>query len=290
LENLIVSRVLIAGCGYVGSALADRLIEAGHEVWGLRRSAARLPQGVKPIYANLNDLDSLEGLPSPLDYVVYSAGASGFDEAAYRRVYVDGAVKLLEAMRRQGIAPKRFLYTSSTGVYAQQDGSWVDENSPTKPTNFSGEILLEGEAVVLETEFSSVIVRLGGIYGPGRTRLVDAVRDGSARINEGTPQYLNLNHRDDCAAALEHLMTLEKADSIYLTVDSYPVDRSELLRWTAERMGLPEPETIPATTTPRGRQGGNKRCKNDRLLATGFQHAYPSFKEGYAPILEPSEA
>ncbi|MDP7640636.1 MAG: NAD-dependent epimerase/dehydratase family protein, partial [Candidatus Hydrogenedentes bacterium] len=124
-----MSRVLIAGCGYVGSALAERLVKAGHEVWGLRRAAARLPRGVNPIFANLNELAPLEGLPSPLDYVVYCAGASGHDEAAYRRVYVDGTVKLLEAMRRQGIVPKRLLYTSSTGVYAQQDGSWVDEDS-----------------------------------------------------------------------------------------------------------------------------------------------------------------
>ncbi len=255
----------------------------------MRRAAARLPRGVNPIFANLNELAPLEGLPSPLDYVVYCAGASGHDEAAYRRVYVDGTVKLLEAMRRQGIVPKRLLYTSSTGVYAQQDGSWVDEDSSAEPASFSGQILIEGETVALEADFSSVVVRLGGIYGPGRTRLIDAVRDGTARVTEGgPPQYLNLNHRDDCAAALEHLMTRDNADSIYLAVDSHPVDRSELLVWTATRLGLPRPKSVPATGGVRPRQGGNKRCKNSRLLATSFEHRYPSYKEGYASILEAS--
>src|SRR5690606_26975911 len=111
---------------------------------------------------------------------------------------------------------RRFAFTSSTGVYGQSDGGWVDETSPAEAQGFSGRWIREGEKLLEASPCETVSLRLGGIYGPGRARLIGTVRDGSAVITDGPPRYLNLNHRDDCAAALEHLLFLDNPAPVYL--------------------------------------------------------------------------
>ena len=109
-----MARVLIAGCGYVGSELGTRLAADGHEVWGLRRDVSRLPSDVRPLAADLSRVESLGVIPSDIDFVFYTAGASGGDERAYREVYLDGVGRLLDALAQQGERPRRFFFTSST--------------------------------------------------------------------------------------------------------------------------------------------------------------------------------
>ena len=177
------SRVLVAGCGYVGTALGELLAGQGHEVWGLRRSRMEASPFIRSIEADLAVASSLESLPGNLDFVFYTAAAGGFEEGRYKSVYVDGLSNLLEALERGGHRPRRVFFTSSTSIYAQSDGGWVDEDSPTEPGAFSGRRMLEAERLLLAGPFPATAVRLAGIYGPHRRRLIDTVRTGPCSEN-----------------------------------------------------------------------------------------------------------
>ena len=208
-----MARILIAGCGDVGATLGQSLSAAGHEVWGLKRRPANLPPGIRPLAADLTEPATLNALPPVLDAVVYSAAAAGFGEAAYRAAYVAGVQNLLDALRRAGQQPHRLLFASSTSVYAQHQGEWVDEDSPAEAEGFSGRCIRAGERLMWDGGWPAVAVRFGGIYGPGRTRLIDSVRAGTAARPAGPPLYTNRIHRDDCARVLEHLLFAAGAGS-----------------------------------------------------------------------------
>lgn len=278
-------RTLIAGCGYVGRALAGRLQAAGHTVWGLSRTPDGLPAGVRPFAADLTDPATLDGLPPRLDAVVYCAAAGGFSDERYRSLYVDGPRHLLAVLERQGQSPRRLLFTSSTGVYGQRDGSWVDEASPAEAEQFSGRRVRQGEKLFLGGPFPAVIARLGGIYGPGRTRLVDRVRRGEAMCHDGPPRWTNRIHRDDAAGAIAHLLALPAPQPIYDVVDREPADLCTVLRWIADRLGVEPPRTEPEDATDNRRRRSNKRVSCDRLTASGYTHLYPTFREGYAEMI-----
>ena len=280
-----MAHILIAGCGYVGTALGMRLAAAGHVVWGLRRSAEGLPSGLHCVAADLTAPATLQDLPPALDVVFYTAAPNGADDAAYRAIYVDGLRHLLEALVRQRQSPRRVLFTSSTAVYAQSTGEWVDETSPAEPRHFTGSRVLEGERLLLDGPFPATIIRFGGIYGPGRTSLLERVRQGLAPCRDGPPLYTNRIHRDDCAGALHHLMSLPLPESLYIGVDHESADQCEVLRWLAAQLGAPAPrvEALPGTDTRRHRT--NKRCRNAKLVASGYVFRYPTFREGYAALL-----
>lgn len=274
--------VLIAGSGYVGSALALKLDESGHRVYALRRSAASPGGAVLPLRADLTTGEGLAALPEQLDTIFYTIAADEFSEAAYRAAYVDGLQRLLGALKSP---PRRLIYTSSTGVYAQDGGEWVDECSETRPARFSGQILLQGETVARESGVSAIVARLGGIYGPGRTRIVDSVRAGTAYALADRVQYLNLIHRDDCAGVLAHLMELAAPEAVYNAVDCSPVERGELIAWLAARLNVPVPPRRPATEAPDPQRGGNRRISNARLIASGYSFLYPDCRAGYAALI-----
>jgi len=277
-----VARILIAGCGYVGSALAASLVRDGHEVWGLRRRIAALPDGVHPIEADLALASSLSGLPPELDFVFYLASPAGADDALYRAAYVEGVGNLLDALESAGQRPQRVFFASSTAVYAQRAGEWVDESSSTEPRHFSGRRLLEAEQRLADGCPAATVVRFGGIYGPRRTRLVERVRTGAASYHADPPRYTNRIHRDDCVGVLRHLMQLEAAAERYLAVDCEPAPEKTVLDWLAGTLGAPPPRRAE-TDDPAAR--GNKRCRNARLLGSGYSFRYPTFREGYAAVL-----
>jgi nucleoside-diphosphate-sugar epimerase len=278
-----MARFLIAGCGYVGTALAEGLVDEGHEVFALRRTPARA-SAIHWIRADLTEIDTLRDLPPRLDHVCYLASAGGTDDRAYRSAYVDGVRYLLAAL--DGRTIRRFLYASSTGVYAQTDGERVDEESPAEPRHFSGLRLLEGERLVRRARVSTTIVRFSGIYGPGRTRLVDGVRRGEAVIPAGAAVYANRIHRDDCAGVLRHLSFLDTSAPLYLASDHDPADTATVLRWLAERLSAPPPR-VGERRGPAERYGraSNKRVDNARLLASGYRFRYPTFREGYGSLI-----
>jgi nucleoside-diphosphate-sugar epimerase len=280
-----MSRILIAGYGYVGTALGARLLAAGHEVWGLRRSAVGFPLGVHAVAADLTNPQTLRHLPPALEVVFYTAAADGSDDAAYRATYVDGLRHLLEALVEQRQAPRRVLFTSSTAVYAQSHGDWVDEASPTEPQHFTGRRVLEGERLLLASPFAATVLRLGGIYGPERVSLIERVRQGLGVCREGPPLYTNRIHRDDCAGALHHLMTLPQPEALYLGVDHDPADQCDVLRWLAAQLGAPPPKIAGLVEDETRRPRTNKRCRNTRLVDSGYAFRYPTFREGYAALL-----
>ncbi len=280
-------RVLIAGCGYVGQALGLGLRQSWHEVWGLRRDTSSLPKGIHPVAADLSRPETLEGLPANLDYVVYATAADASTEEAYQRAYVDGASNLATALRGQGQSLRRMFFVSSTAVYGQDGGDWVDETSPTEPRHFNGRILLQAERRLAEDPWPATVVRLGGIYGPTRTRGIRGIVSGDVTLHSGPPLYSNRIHRDDCAGALAHLLELdalgEEIADLYVGVDEDPAERNEVVRWLVEGLQLPEPTT--SAQPSRGR-GGSKRCSSARLRASGYEFLYPSFREGYLSLLD----
>ena len=277
-----MARVLIAGCGYVGAALGAVLDRDSHAVFGLRRRSSALPWGVRPIEADLVVPGTLRELPPQLDFVFFMAAPAGRDDALYRTLYVEGLRNLQAALAEQGQQPKRIFFTSSTSVYAQKDGEWVDESSPTEPASFAGRRLLEAEALLRDGPFPATAVRFGGIYGPRRTGLVDRVRTGRVVI-EGEARYTNRIHRDDCAGALHHLMRLAEPQDLYLGVDCEPASEDAVTSWLAGALGAPPPRRGNAPAGPE--RAGSKRCRNDRLLASGYEFRYPTFSEGYAAVL-----
>lgn len=284
-----MAKVLIIGCGYVGAALGEKLAAQGHHVWGMRRNPDNLPDSIKPLRADVHDKDLGDLLPEGLDFIFYTLSSGGGGEAGYRAAYADGPKNLLEAIDKKGENPKRIFFTSSTAVYAQTDGGRVDEESPTQPTHYAGHILLEGERVLLESDYPATILRLSGIYGPGRTRLIDAVRAGQAEVQEGPPRFTNRIHRDDCAGALAHLMKMDAPEAIYVGVDDEPADRRKVLNWLAERLGVPQPRVAAGGEAPSARAAANKRCSNARLKATGYRFLYPSYRDGYTEMITDME-
>ena len=289
-----MARILIAGCGDVGVTLGLALNAAGHAVWGLKRHPDHLPPEIQPLAADLTAPATLNVLPPHLDAVVYSAAAAGFSEAQYQAAYVTGVRNLLDALEQADQRPRRLLFTSSTSVYAQHDGEWVDENSPAEADRFSGRCIRDGERLMATRRWPAVVVRFGGIYGPGRTRLIDSVRDGSAVCPAGPPICTNRIHRDDCAWVLEHLLFLPDPAPLYVAVDDAPAPLDEVLGWLAARLGVPEPPRgaqpplKPGAETRRDsalRLRASKRCRNTRLRASGFQFRYPSYREGYTALL-----
>ncbi len=279
-------RVLIAGCGDLGTALGLELAGAGDEVIGLRRHPARLPPPIAPFAADLADPGSLEQLPE-VDAVVYAAAADSSTDDAYRRAYVDGVRHLLAAPGLQQRPPRRFVFVSSTAVYAQDGGEWIDERSPAQATHFRARLLLEGEALVraiAAPETTTTVLRLAGIYGPGRTHLIELVRSGRATYPPGPPRYANRIHRDDAAGALVHLLQLPEPAALYLGVDDAPVDLAEVFHFLAVALGAPLPRQVEA---PGGgsAERTSKRCSNALLRKAGYDFRFPTYREGYGALL-----
>lgn len=278
-------RVLVAGAGYVGSELARRLAEAGHDVLALRRGpppAEPRHASVRWLACDLRDPRSLAALPAEgVEALAYLVAPDTRDDAAYRATYVD-ALRGLLARLRMGSSLRRVLFASSTSVYAQDDASWVDEDSPAQPEHFTGRRVLEGEDALRRGAGEAIALRLGGIYGPGRESLIARVRSGAAQL-PGSPRYTNRIHRDDAARACAHLLVLRAPASCYLGVDREPADQRDVLRWLAARTGAPTPRgpgPDAAGAAPRG-----KRCRSDRLVASGYSFAFPTYREGYAALI-----
>ncbi|MFE4195885.1 NAD-dependent epimerase/dehydratase family protein [Paenarthrobacter sp. NPDC056912] len=278
--------VLIAGCGDLGTEAGLRFAKAGHQVVGLRRSPEKLPAEISGMHADL--AVSVPELPADIDIVVVAVAADASTEEAYRAAYLDGLTNVLGALERQAITPARIVFVSSTAVYRDSGGAVVDESTPTEPTRFSGKVLRDAEELLFArtrgTATLPISLRLGGIYGPGRTRLIDQVRTGQAVIPPH-PRHTNRVHRDDAAAMIVHLTTMaQDPDSVYIGVDDHAAEMGDVMRFLASEMGCPEPPTAaPGGASDAG--PGDKRCSNKRLRATGFEPQFPTFREGYRAVL-----
>ncbi len=279
-----VPSVLIIGCGDVGSRLARQLLALNWRVHGLRRQVARLPEGVLPVAGDLaQDACPADWPQDHIDYVVYSVAASQHDEEGYREAYVDGLRRVTGWLAANRQNPRRLVFVSSSSVYAQSAGEWIDEYSPTEPTGYAGRLMLEAEALARDSGWPASVVRLTGIYGPGRQRLLDQVRQGY-RVAHEPLLFGNRIHSDDAAGLLAYLLQQdakgEPVASCYLGVDDKPAPLAEVVEWLRARLGVQgwaEESTL--------RRNGNKRCSNARARALGWVPKYPSYREGYEAML-----
>jgi nucleoside-diphosphate-sugar epimerase len=270
-------RILIAGCGYVGEAAADLFHAAGWnvEAWVYSdKSAVHL--SAKPYHVYLVDISQrgeVAKRAGAFDAVIHCASSRGGDAEMYRQTYLNGVRNLLESFPKTKI-----LFTSSTSVYAQRDGSWVTEESETKPLRDTSRILLESEKLILDK--GGIVARLAGIYGPGRSALLSKFLNGTATIDTENDRFVNQVYRDDIASALFLLLNREPQESadIYNVVDDQPILQSECYRWLAERLNRPLPPTAQARQ-PRKRGDTNKRVSNTKLRRSGWTPQYPTFAD-----------
>jgi len=270
--------VLIAGCGDLGTEAGLRFAAAGFPVLGWRRSPEKIPA---PLAGRAADLTgTLPRVPADTDIVVICVAAGERTEAAYRSAYVDGTSNVLDALERDGVQPRRILFVSSTAVYGDADGGWLDEDSPTAPASVTGAVIREAEELLHSRRPDAIVLRLAGIYGPGRTRLIDLVQAGAA--DPGPGQLTNRIHRDDAAAAVVHLTTaVAEPAPLYLGVDNEPVEQRDVLTFLAGELGTELGPAAPSSSS----RGGNRRLSNARLRSTGFEFTYPTFREGYRAVL-----
>ncbi|KEI69739.1 SDR family oxidoreductase [Endozoicomonas elysicola] len=276
--------ILIAGCGDVGCELARQLLAMKcFNVWGLRRDISKLPSGIYPIQGNLFQKDDLAQWPEHLDYVVYSAASDGNSEEQYRRAYISGLQNILSRLKKDKYNPRRVLFTSSTSTFHQNDGEWVTETSETCPVKFNGKVMLEAEALLRISPFPATAIRFGGIYGPGRNRLINRALKGEGCPEEPTI-YSNRIHQKDCAGIIAHLIRRDMdnlpVDNLYLGTDSNPATTHDVLQWLGKQLGV-SLDNVNYPSPPRG----NKRCSNQRIVETGYKFYFPDFKTGYSSIL-----
>jgi nucleoside-diphosphate-sugar epimerase len=281
--------LLIVGCGYVGLALGAELVRQGHAVAGLRRSPAAEAElrlsGIKPVFADITNPDQLAQLAGSYDWVVncVSASAGGVEE--YREVYLHGMRNLVGWLSAMPL--KKFVYTSSTSVYGQSDGSLVKESSPTEPLAETAKILLETERFLLEaarqTSFPAVILRLAGIYGPGRAYWLEQYLANEARIEGTGERILNMVHRDDVAGAIIAALKSSRPGEIYNVVDDEPVSQLAFFQWLSGSLGKELPPSVPEDPDVVRKRGvTNKKVSNCRLkIELGCRFKYPTFRQGY---------
>ena len=275
--------ILIAGCGNLGGAIASMLKESAR-VYGLRRTPENVPAGVEGVGADLTLPETLIGkLPENLDTVIYCLTPSSYDEQGYRDAYVNGLSNLLGALGKQQL--KRLFFISSTSVYSQNDDSMVDESSPTSPSRVTGQQILAGEQVALDSGHPTSIVRFSGIYGPSRRRFLEEVIAG--RMNPMRPApFSNRIHETDAAAVVNYLNGLalsgKPLDNCYIASDCEPVRLDEVVDWVRQQVPCAE----PVAEARKGGRAGSKRCNNQRLLQAGFSFRYPDFRAGYREMIE----
>jgi len=280
--------ILIAGCGYVGTRLAQILIKKDHLVHALRRTpSAHTDRGIHWITGDICQPKQIQ-TPAAIEVLILAAGLRRDAEARYQQLFSRGYPELIRQM--QSTHPiKRVLMVSTTGVFAETDGGWVDEKSPVDHELMPGRYYLQAEKYAINCGTRGVVARLSGIYGPDRVRLIREVRDGEALTYPPPPHYLNQIHADDAAGALAHLVDLPEPESLYIVSDREPSDRNDVIRWLAARLGKPVPAQGTNESRP-ARRAGNKRCASHRLAASGYTFRYPSFREGYAALLEGTDA
>ncbi|WP_242346001.1 NAD-dependent epimerase/dehydratase family protein [Anaeromyxobacter terrae] len=277
--------VLVAGCGWLGTALARRLVERGDRVTGIRRDPGRAEAlralRVEPLAVDLAVRGAAARLPD-VDAIVACQAAGADGALAYRAAYVEANRALLAAAARGGA--RAFVYTGSTGVFGQRDGSDVDEATPPAPASPGAEVLVEAEALVRGASTGTLrtaVVRLSGLYGPGRAGVLDRVRSGRLALGPGDDAWMNFCHRDDAIAFVLAALERGAPGAVYHGSDAEPARRRDVVSWISGRLGIPP----PVSEAPAG--GPSRRILSERTRAAlDVTLAYPSFRDGLAPLLQ----
>jgi len=269
----------------VGKTLGEALIRLGHKVHGIRRNKDSRTElenaGIQPLFADITQREQLNGLLQSFDWIINTTSSSRGGAEIHREVFVNGTRNLIDWMTTR--PPQKFIFTSSTGVYGQVDGSLVNEDSPAEPTGGTGRNLLEAEKMVCEA--NGIVLRVSGIYGPQRGFLYRQFLEGEAVLNEKDERWLNMLHRDDVVGAILKVLELAPTGEIFNATDNEPVTEFKFFEWLSEKLGRPMP---PIGEKPSGgkRARTNKRVENKRLKALGWQLHYPTFREGYSALID----
>jgi nucleoside-diphosphate-sugar epimerase len=278
-------QLLVVGCGDVGMRVAGLWLAAAPAgtrlAWGMRRSppaAPCHPAGLRWLRGDVRDPSILALLPAGITHVAYLPTPDGRNEADYRATFVDGLRHVWSALDHAAL--QRFLLVSSSAVYGDHQGAWIDEDTPTNPPGFNGAILREAEQWLSQQPASTVTLRLAGLYGPGRVQLAERLRAGRARVPRTTRHWANRIHVDDAAGAIAHLLHAPQPLQVYIGADDTPLPLDELYDYIATLVGAPPPAEGPP---PPGI--GSKRLRNTRLRASGYTLRWPDARAGYAALL-----
>ena len=274
-------KVLFIGCGDIAQRTAT-LLSGGHQCTGIKRNPQQLPASIVPIAGDVTDTELLRSVAlQGFDIWIATLTPAEFSEQGYRDSYLAAANSILDVALQTRKPPQLILWVSSTSVYGSCAGAWVDEGTVPVPEKFSGKILLQAEQVIQQVPCSNSIVRFSGIYGRGRSRLINQVLAGKGRP-ECPEQWSNRIHSDDCAGVLAHLVERFVAgqglEQIYLASDCQPVTQHRLRKWLAKQLSVDLIEELAASSATR-------RCSNQRLLNSGYCFKYPSYREGYLELL-----
>lgn len=282
-------RALIVGCGYVGLEVGRILAARGVEVVGFRRGrdgdALLAETGIRPFHGDLTRPEDLAAVPGGFDWVVDTVSSSRGGADAYRDVYLGGARNLVAWAPARGV--RRLVYTSSTSVYGQTDGSWVDEQTPAEPAGETGRLLIDTEREFLGARTAGVlaatVLRVGGIYGPGRGHLFRQFVAGEATREPGGGRWINMIQRDDVATAVVAVLDAVDPGGLYNVVDDEPVRQGDFLGFVARELGRPLPPEAEVAGASRKRGITHKRVSNRRIKSEiGWRPLYPDFRRGYS--------
>lgn len=285
-------KTLIFGCGYLGERVARRWLDAGHQVFIVTRASERADQlrihGYHAIIADVTRPDTLRDLPV-VDCVLFAVGCDRRGQQSIHDVYAGGIQNALAALSAN---TGRFIYISTTGVYGPAGGDWVDEVTPADPRRDGGRASLAAEQLVAGHPLGkrSVILRLAGIYGPGRIPFINELRAGEP-ISAPATGWLNLIHVDDAATVVvtaAEVMPLQIGPLIYCVSDGQPVERGEYYSEVARQIGAAPPRFVePDPKSPRAaRAETNRRIANARMLADlRVTLAYSDYRAGLTAIL-----
>ena len=270
-------KIIIIGCGYVGLPLGQALASAGHEVHGVKRTNFTA-EGITPHTIDITAPNAFDALPRDFDWVINTVSSARGDTETHRAVFVDGTKNLLDWLDDSSA---RVLFTSSTSVYPQTDGDWVDETSRAKPEGGTAQNLARAEELFLNAPQAATVLRVAGIYGPERGYLFRQFLKGEAVLTEGGARWMNMIHRDDVMSAI--LSAMELPPSIYNVADDEPVTQRAFFDWLAMRLSKPMPPEGEAVS--RKRVATSKRVRNAKLKETGWQLRFPTFREGYESLI-----
>lgn len=279
-----MAKILIVGAGKLGLPLALRLHDCGHQVNAIRRSTPDTDaSGIRWHLLDLTEAGSLHQITGEFDQVIIILTPLSRTPEGYRQIFQEAINNLLQYLETRMDRPA-CVFVSATSVYAQDDGSWVDEDSKTSPTSYNGQSLLAAERRILDWSPDPLIIRFAGIYGPDRRRLLSQLEKPLA-IQRTPPWFTNRVHQEDCVGILDYLAARQRDGNlghhIVIGADNDPAAKFEMMTWLAETAGLIPPDPMDAPEdAPR-----NKRCSNLRLQESGYQLIYPGYREGYAAML-----
>lgn len=279
-------KILLAGCGQLGLQLGQQLQASGDEVIGVKRTDS--PTSFPLLLADLSDSNALANQTPDYDVIVFSVTPSDRTDTAYRHVYTDVLSNVVAFAKRHS-TPPLIIFTSSTSVYGQQNGEWVDENSPTEPTNFSGKWVLHGEKYLQQHWGNHLIVRFSGIYGEHRRGLIDYAIGGKP-IQKTPTVWTNRIHEADCIGSLLFLINRYRCgtdnnkplEKCYLVSDNQPIGRYEVCAFICQLLGQPLTPIADDNLT----DNLNKRCDNSKIISLGYRFIYPTFQAGYRSVLK----